>query len=119
MALSPKGRRKLFRVSATDPEPKSAAAVRVDLDVPSLSGDNTFTGVNSFEGQSAVEGLDVNGELAVYGGLTVSTDDPATFSKEPTVGGTILITDAPSDGGYYVRRNGAWVDVTAYLTGAP
>lgn len=117
--LPPAGRRDRFRVSAHDPKPVSAEQVRIDLDVPSLSRDNTFTGANSLEGQTVVEGLDVNGQLAVYGGMAVDADDPATFNKAPTVGGSALITEAPQDGGYYARRNGAWVDITAYLTGVP
>ena len=86
-------------------------AARSRLDVPTLSGNNVLTGINSFEGQTATEGLDVNGTLAVYGGMTVDTDDPATFSAAPTVGGTALVADAPSDGKYYVRKDGAWVEI--------
>lgn len=90
---------------------KSKEELAVQLEIPTLAGDNTFTGTNSFEGTTAVEGLDANGALNVYGSLAVTTDDPATFDKAPTVGGTALLTDATSDGNKYVRQNGAWVAI--------
>lgn len=38
-----------------------------------------------------------------------------TKIKATDIAETAYLTDAPNDGGFYVRCNGEWVDVTAYL----
>lgn len=114
------GKRGLFRVSATDPEPKSAQAIREDLGVPSLDGDNRFTGANVFEGTTEVAGLNVvDATLSVNGQLEDNSDDPAQLNagieipagRTATIDGQNILTDAPRDGKYYVRKDGAWVEI--------
>ena len=79
--LSSAGRRNRFRVSATDPEPKSAAAVRLDLDLPSLSGDNRFTGDNVFEGDTELGPINVpDSTITLGGGFEHNGSEPAVFN---------------------------------------
>lgn len=48
----------------------------------------------------------------VQGGVTVRT----LLSAIRTYIRTGLLEDAPSDGRYYARKDGAWVDITDYLS---
>lgn len=94
-----------------------ASEARANLDVPGLGDDNRFTGTNAFEGTTEVASMDALGTLTVSGQLVDNSDDPALLNAGATVtspltldGGNVL-TDAPSDGKYYVRKDGAWVEI--------
>ena len=95
----------------------TAAEAREQLDVPSLSGDNVFSGVNEFGGAVSFQGAATfDADLTVTTGALVATGDPSTIStlaveNTLTVGGAAVLTDAPSDGKYYVRKDGAWVEI--------
>lgn len=97
--------------ATTEPEARAA------LGVPGLDDDNRLTGSNAFEGMTELAGVDVLGQATFSGGITDNSDDPALLNAGATVtspltldGGNVL-TDAPSDGKYYVRKDGAWVEI--------
>lgn len=95
----------------------TVAEARVELGVPSLDGDNVFSGVNEFGGAVSFQGsATFDGDVTVTTGALVATGDPSTIStlaveNSLTVGGVAVLTDAPSDGKYYVRKDGAWVEI--------
>jgi len=90
---------------------------RASLEVPGLASDNRLTGSNAFEGMTELAGVDVLGQATFSGGITDNSDDPAllnagaTVTSPLTLDGAAVLTDAPSDGKYYVRKDGAWVEI--------
>lgn len=90
------------------------AEARARLGVPSLDGDNTFTGDNTFRGTTTFP----NGSTVYFYHRFYFTDgsllqEGVTVSRTwelPDADGTLLV-DAPSDGKYYVRKDGAWVEI--------
>ena len=95
----------------------SKVEARASLEVPGLASDNRFTGSNAFEGASEMASLDALGTLTVSGQLVDNSDDPAQLNagaavlSSLTLDGAAVLTDAPSDGKYYVRKDGAWVEI--------
>lgn len=95
----------------------TAGEARTNLDVPGLEDANRLTGFNAFEGDTEVAALDVLGPLQAFGQIVDGSDDPAQLNAGAQVTGTLtldgaaVLTDAPSDGKYYVRKDGAWVEI--------
>lgn len=91
----------------------SAREARANLDVPSLSGDNVFTGTNEFGGATSFQGaVNADNGLTVVGALT-ATSDPATI-------GTLTINNNLTVLGYSVLAGVrfAYVAKTANYTAA-
>ena len=91
-----------------------------NLKVPTLGGDNIFLGNQTFDGDLTVEDggtTTILGALELQGSLTHSGDDPVEFESglhvagDLTKDGDAVLVDAPSDGKYYVRKDGAWVEI--------
>lgn len=96
----------------------TVAEARAALDVPGLDADNTFTGENTFtSAQTHITGTLVVGSVLPTNSLrlpsgSVLTDgvtETRTYTF-PDANGDVLL-DAPSDGKYYVRKDGAWVEI--------
>lgn len=78
----------------------------------SLPCDGILDGGNADDGTS--DGLDCNGCTGVLDGG--NADDGTSSGVECEEGGTGGIEEAPQDGNYYVRQNGAWVNLAAALS---
>lgn len=119
--LPPVGSRRAVRVSAVSPEAVSPEAAREQLDVPSLSGDNLFTGTNEFDGavsfQAAVQtddrltctqGLDASGDPSVIGCATFASDYMllAGGLRLPVLAKSADYTAAVAD--LIIRGTGTW-----------
>lgn len=94
------------------------AEAREALDVPSLSQANTFSGACTFTASQTVgqtfhanTQLSTDGSVAIEEGSIDATLLTGVQSYQlPDDSGTLLL-DAPSDGKYYVRKDGAWVEI--------
>lgn len=107
----------------------TAAEAREVLEVPGLDGPNVLEGDLTVNGTTTLN----NGLAANYGSVSLFPEDgiitlgnigAPTHAVDisisglttgravtwPDANGTVLL-DAPSDGKYYVRKDGAWVEI--------
>ena len=94
----------------------TSGEARANLDVPGLGDDNVFSGVNEFGAAVSFQNtVTCDADLNVTTGSLNATGDPCTINSldtsSLTVNGVDVLTDAPSDGKYYVRKDGAWVEI--------
>lgn len=105
------------------------AEAREILDVPGLEGPNVLNGDLTVNGTTTLN----NGLEANYGSVSLRPEDgiitlanigAPTHAVDITISGLsagravtwpdadgTLLLDAPSDGKYYVRKDGAWVEI--------
>lgn len=105
--------RRVLRLNAVASRLAGSFATVADLDKKAgLADQNVFTGnVNEFEQIQANGNISTDAAVVIEEGTIDATLLTGVQSYQlPDASGTLL-TDAPSDGKYYVRRNGAWVEI--------
>lgn len=94
-------------------DPADVTGLVADLaNTPRLDADNVFTGsVQEVEALHANIGLTTDGYVTVEEATIRATNVTGLRDIElPDASGNLLV-DAPSDGKYYVRKDGAWVEI--------
>lgn len=96
-------------LSFSHPIPYMGGSISGLQQIQFLDGTSQVTAANPFSGN-------LNGNTLTNGNISLSADQTITLAAgggiyfgDNTVQTTAGLGDAPSDGQYYVRRNGAWV----------